>query len=117
MSGVRGILGDLLGWATKLRPASFRGVRFYVDTANAEGGRRWADHEYPARNTPFAEDLGRAQRVWRFTGYVIGDTWPLQRDALIRACEQDGPGELVHPTIGGTVQAACRVYTATEERE
>jgi hypothetical protein len=104
------------GWRTQLRPASFRGARFFVDTVNFETGRRWADHEYPARNTPFAEDLGRSQRVWRFTGYTIGDDFLAARDRLVAACEEDGPGELVHPTLG-TVQAACRVITATEERE
>lgn len=115
MSDLRGFLGSA-GWRAQLRPASFRGARFHVDTVNYETGRRWADHEYPARNTPFAEDLGRSQRVWRFTGYTIGAGCLAARDKLLEAGEADGSGELVHPTLGA-VQAACRVITATEERE
>lgn len=115
MSGARAFIGDLAGWITRLRPASFRGLVFYVENIEYQAGRRWADHEYPARNTPFAEDMGRAQRVWRITGYVIGDNYPDQRDRLVKACEQDGPGELIHPTIG-TVQAACRSLSTSEER-
>jgi hypothetical protein len=105
-----------LGWKRQLRRASFRGASFYIEQYGGEFGRRHADHEYPGRDTPFAEDLGRRQRVWRFTGYVIGDRYPSERDRLLQACEQQGPGELVHPTIG-TVQAVCRSVSFTEERE
>jgi hypothetical protein len=106
----------MLGWRAQLRRASFRGASFFVDEASGEYGRRWADHEYPGRDTPYAEDLGRSQRVWRFTGYVLGDRYVAERDRLLQACEMAGPGELVHPTIGA-VQAACRSVSFTEERE
>jgi hypothetical protein len=106
----------MLGWRAQLRRASFRGASFFVDEASGEYGRRWADHEYPGRDTPYAEDLGRSQRVWRFTGYVLGDRYVAERDRLLQACEMAGPGELVHPTFGA-VQAACRSVSFTEERE
>jgi prophage DNA circulation protein len=104
------------GWRGQLRPASFRGARFFTDQAGGDYGRRWADHEYPGRETPYAEDLGRAQRVWRFTGYVLGDAYLRDRDHILAACERPGPGELVHPTLGA-VQAVCRSVSFTEERE
>jgi hypothetical protein len=103
-------------WKRNLRRASFRGMPFYTESHGGDHGRRWADHEYPGRDTPYAEDLGRRQRVWRFTGYLIGDEYPGQRDQLVQACEQDGPGELVHPTIG-TVQAVCRSISHSETRD
>lgn len=102
-------------WKQNLRRASFRSVQFYTENYGGEHGRRWADHEYPGRDVPYAEDMGRRQKVWRFTGYLIGDDYPMRRDRLVQACEQDGPGELVHPTIG-TVQAVCRSISHSEER-
>lgn len=115
-SSARATLGQMTGWARELRPASFRGVTFYIENYSGASGRRGPDHEYPSRDTPFAEDLGRKQRVWQFTGYCIGDDYPSRRDRLIQACEQEGSGELVHPTIGN-VQTVCRSCRWSEERE
>src|SRR5215471_2386842 len=112
----RAALGMMSGWARGLRPASFRGVRFYVESYGATYGRRGPDHEYPGRDTPYAEDLGRQKRSYQFTGYVIGDDYASQRDRIVRACEAEGAGELVHPTIG-TVQVVCRLCRMSEERE
>lgn len=104
------------GW-NNLTWGSFRGVPFRCEFAAGEYGRRWADHEYPGRDTPFAEDMGRAQRVWRFAGYVLGPARHIQRDLLLAACQAPGPGTLVHPTIPGAVRAVCRSVAFTEERE
>jgi prophage DNA circulation protein len=112
MSGLMGLGTNVYG---KLLPARFRGVAFYVDDAGGSGGGRYADHEYPDRDTPYAEPLGRKQRVWPITGYTIGAAFRFQRDALIRACEKKGPGTLFHPAIG-TVQAVCRTISWREQR-
>lgn len=116
MISARTLLGQMTGWARGMRPAKFRDAVFYVENYGGTTGRRGVDHEYPSRDTPFSEDLGRSQRVWNFTGYVLGDNYPSLRDRLIKAAEQEGPGELVHPTIG-TVQAVCRSCQYAEERE
>ena len=42
-----------------LRPASFRGVAFEVGSHSESGGRRVELHEYPLRDAPYAEDLGK----------------------------------------------------------
>ena len=94
------------GWRARLRPASFRGVPFYVDEAAGEAGRRIAHHEYPERDLPWAEDLGRAQRHWNVTGYVLGPSYPEFRDQLLTACETRGAGRLVHPYLG-ELQVVC----------
>jgi prophage DNA circulation protein len=103
-------------WKYQLRPASFRGVPFHVENYGGAGGRRGPDHEYPGRDVPFAEDLGRKQRVFSFSGYLIGDDYPQRRDQLASACDQKGPGELIHPTYGA-VDVVCRDYSHTETRE
>lgn len=87
-------------WFDELQPASFRGVPFHVSTSRSRYGRRNALHEYPFRDLPFAEDLGRRARAFRISGFVLGDGAMAQRARLIAACEAEGPGALIHPSHG-----------------
>jgi prophage DNA circulation protein len=81
--------------------ASFRGVPFFVDADERGGGRRGIVHEFPLSDDAFVEDLGRKSRSFHFEGYVVGDDYIAQRDALLTAAEDvEGPGELVHPQYG-----------------
>jgi prophage DNA circulation protein len=80
--------------------ATFRGVPFFLSTAEVSGGRRGVTHEYPGRDEPFREDLGRQGRSFPVEGYVVGADYAAQRDALLAALEGRGPGELVHPRFG-----------------
>lgn len=87
--------------------ASFRGVPFFVESGERGGGRRVVVHEFPLRDEPFVEDLGRKARPFRIDGYVIGDDYLAQRDALLAALEDTaGPGELVEP-YHGVKRAVC----------
>ena len=89
-----------MNWKTRLRPASFRGVRFFVDSTDSEAGRKIQLHEYPKRDIPYAEDMGKITRTYRFTAFVIGKDCFDQRDKLLEALEKEGAGELVHPFLG-----------------
>jgi prophage DNA circulation protein len=100
-------------WRARLRPASWRGVPFFVSEASGEVGRRYEFHEYPQRDQPWAEDLGRAQRKWSITGYVLGEGYMGTRDRLLAACEQPGPGKLVHPYLG-ELRVVCDRFRYTE---
>lgn len=96
--------------------ASFRGVPFFVDSSERSGGRRLVVHEFPLRDDPFVEDLGRRARPFRIEGYVIGDDYLAQKDALLSALEDvAGPGELVHP-YHGVRRAACANFSVRESR-
>ncbi len=96
--------------------ASFRGVAFFVEGSDRSGGRRGVVHEFPLRNDPFVEDLSRRARTFRVDGYVVGDDYMAQRDALLAALEdEDGPGELVHPYHGVRV-ALCMNVSVRETR-
>ncbi|MBI4800437.1 MAG: DNA circularization N-terminal domain-containing protein [Desulfarculus sp.] len=101
-------------WRTRMQPASFRGAGFLVEGHDGEVGRRLAVHEYPQRDLPYAEDLGRKARVFKITGLVIGPDYMAARDALLAACEQPGPGTLVHP-YHGTMEVVCQACTYREE--
>lgn len=87
-------------WRDRLLPASFRGAQFHVETGGRQGGRRIARHEFPKKDKPYSEDMGRRARVMRIAGYVIGPDYTFERDDLISALERSGPGMLVHPTQG-----------------
>lgn len=87
--------------------AAFRGVPFYVDSSERYGGRRLQLHEFPLRDEPFGDDLGRRARVFRLTGYVLGDGYLVTRDELLSALEdEDEPGQLIHPYYGKRI-AVC----------
>ena len=101
-------------WRTKLRPASFRGVRFFVDDTSTTTGRKIQLHEYPKRDLPFGEDMGKVSKVYNIRAFVVGPDCFDQRDALLDALEQEGSGTLVHPTLGtiNVKAGACRFADA-----
>ena len=86
-----------MSWREKLRPASFKGASFFIQDSSRSGGRRIAKHEFPDRDIPFSQDLGRKARAFSVEGIVLGDDYFEKKDALIAACEDSGAGELIHP--------------------
>lgn len=103
-------------WWQQLQPGSWRGVGFVMDAAENRAGRRVAVHEYPYRDTVWAEDLGRLPRRFAFQAFLVGDDVYQQRNAMIQACEQPGEGTLVHPTLG-SVQCVLPDFSTTDRRE
>lgn len=100
----------------KQRPASFNGAEFQHQSHSSAYGRRISIKEFPHRDKPYIEDLGRGARFWSITGYVIGKDYMAERDALLEAIEKKGPGVLVHPWIG-TVDAVCTRCQMEESSE
>lgn len=102
MSGPAAVTNTFLD---HLRPASWRGVPFEVNVDDAEFGRRVVVHEYPQRDKPYVEDLGRKTRKFTLDAWVCAhvengfDPWGA-RDALIAAIEEGDVGTLVHPFWG-----------------
>ena len=79
---------------------SFKGIDFYVERSDTKGGRRWVVHEYPRRDVPYAEDMGRSAKEWRLSFFVAGDDYDQWRNMLIDALDSPGAGTLVHPYLG-----------------
>lgn len=112
-----------MSWRERLRKASFRNVEFFVDGAEGAFGRRTVLHEYPLRDKPYVEDLGRKARTITLEAYVLatpanGLDYMPARDALIAALEQAGPGTLVHPYLGElrvSLQGEARLRETTAE--
>jgi prophage DNA circulation protein len=100
-------------WRDTYRAATFRGVAFFVESADSSHGRRQAVHETAQRDTPYTEDLGRKSREFSVIGYLLGKDYHLNRDELIKACEVAGPGALVHP-YRGEMNVVCRGLNISE---
>lgn len=98
--------------AEQLFPASFRGVPFEVTTSDLQIGRRTQAFEYPQRDKPFIEDLGRSARQIELEAVIVGADFIPRMNRLIAAMEAQGAGTLVHPFLGEmtvTPQATTRV--------
>ena len=94
-------------------PASAASAFRWHETEAPIAGRRVAVHEYPGRDEPFVEDLGRRTKRWTVEAFVVGDDYAAIRDRLIDACDMPGAGELVHPYLG-SLQVACTACSLTE---
>lgn len=96
-----------MSWTDQLRVATWRGQPFGVFENDDGFGRRLAVHEYPFRDKAWVEDIGRSPRKISFRGFLLegdatysGGPVLVQKDEFIGRCEQAGPGQLVHPTLG-----------------
>lgn len=105
-------------WREQLRPAGFRGAAFEVAAHSADAaGRRVQVHEYPGRDRPYPEDLGRKTAEFTVEAYVVGPDYMAARDRLIAACTAAGPGLLEHPYLGrlNVVCTGCRLIERADE--
>lgn len=84
----------------QLQQASFRGVPFEVEASGITVGRRTVVHEYPQRDRPYVEDMGRATRNITLQCFVVGSDYLEQAQALMHELEEPGPGTLIHPWLG-----------------
>lgn len=105
-------------WKERLETASFRGVSFHIESENASFGRRVQTHEFPNRDKPYSEDLGRIALRPNITAYVMGDDCLAQRDRLLDALNKPRPGTLIHPTLGKmTVCVTDQIKVSTASNE
>lgn len=113
-------------WRDALLPASFRGAEFHVEAASEDGGRRLVVHEFPKKERPYTEDMGRKTSSYTIRGYLISyvrDTdYPLYqrdyrtaRDRLCAVLDEGGPGRLQLPSRPSVI-VACDRYRLTEEQ-
>lgn len=105
-----------MGFKDDLRPGSFRGVPFFIDTSQRTLGRRAVPHEFPNRETPFTEDLGRVPDVFEVEGHLVGDDYFQAKKLLEIAFNKEGPGELIHP-YWGTRQVQVGTVTISESNQ
>jgi prophage DNA circulation protein len=114
-------------WRDQLLPARFRNASFHVETSSKENGRRIVTHQFPKKDIPYSEDMGREARAFTIRGYCICypyDTgvplymrdYRIARDILIEELEKIGPGVLQLPTFHKSpIYVVCTRYRITEE--
>ena len=90
-----------MSWRDSLRPASYRGIPFYVRESEASGGRKFVQHNYPYINRLITEDTGSKARKYQVNAFVIGDDYIQQKKDLIKILDREaGAGTLIHPLYG-----------------
>lgn len=124
--------------------ASFRGIGFYVDTSDRDGGRTLIAHTIPQGEGELWEDVGPESDVVQIEAYLVGapaqnltsfnpqidslqtrNQFPSQqpadptlfywRDRLLQALERKGPGTLEHP-LYGILWVRARRWRFTEQK-
>lgn len=92
-----------MSWREYIDPelaGSFRDAAFYVTSSKTTVGRRWAETERPDKDGTACEDKGRIGKTWELTLLVAGEDYHVQRDKLVAALDEPGPGDLKHPFLG-----------------
>lgn len=99
-------------WFDQLKPASFRGVPFHVDTIEVTAGDNTVLREYPFQDLPTVFRMGEGVEEIKFSAYVIGGDYIEQRQALREVLT--GEGVLIHPTAGSIRVYVVGKYTIKE---
>jgi prophage DNA circulation protein len=114
-------------WRDALMPASYRGAQFHVEAASQENGRRIVMHQFPKRDIPYAEDMGREAFTFTVRAYCIAypfntdqrlyqRDYRISRNALIEQLEQEGMGDLQLPLLP-SMKVVVQKYRVTEEQK
>jgi prophage DNA circulation protein len=115
-------------WRDDLIPASFRGAQFHCEANSLESGRRMVQHEFPKRDTPYAEDMGHRAIVWSVRAYCIcypidvagSDLYQrdyrIARDALLKVLSDNQAGTLTVQTLP-PFNVWCERFKLTEEEK
>lgn len=103
-------------WAKTLRRASYRGVPFWVDYDDFNGGKRLARHEYAGGRVTLIEEMGLATADIEVTAYLVGDASDLESTVLGAALLAPGPGMLVLP-ISPAQLATAESFRRSQEKD
>jgi len=93
-----------------------------MDAASRESGNRLVVHQFPKKDQPYTENMGRRAIEFRVRGYVIQSAqrpdYRPARDALQARLEQGmagKAGQLQLPTMR-PMSMLCQNYSLTEDR-
>lgn len=101
-------------WRDQLRPASFAGVPFEVETVTRTTPKRVAEHALIGVDGTLTEDLGRGSPTWQVEGFVCGFYYMEKRDKLEKALDQRGPQTFTDPFRGTQNDVVVKTYAVSE---
>src|SRR5215831_9411136 len=123
MSTIRD-LAAIEPWRARLLPAHFDNRLFHVEAGSRESGRRIVTHEFPKKDLPYSEDMGRRAREFSVRGYCVQFVTDVNRlfqrdytdprDQLQIRLEQGGAGTLQLPFMT-PLTVVCTRFRMTEE--
>lgn len=104
-----------MGWRERYQQGAFRGIPFQIDSGEDERAQRLVVHEFPARDKPYLETMGKKANRFTVEAFLVGDNYLEQRDNLQDACTQTGTGKLVHPFYG-EITVQCESIRTRHDR-
>ncbi|WP_234086752.1 DNA circularization protein [Azonexus sp. R2A61] len=93
-----------MAWDKKLQDAAFRGVKFDIINVRDRKERALAEYEVPYVHGGVVDDLGWRLRRIPVTAVFFGVDYEERLQAFLKALDELGAGELIHP-IFGTIKA------------
>jgi prophage DNA circulation protein len=118
-------LAEVEPWRLRLLPAHFDGIFFHVEAGSRENGRRIVTHEFPKKELPYSEDMGRRAIEFTVRGYCIqfvSDVnelyqrdYTIPRDLLQERLDRGGAGTLQLPLLQ-PMEVVCTRYRLSEEQ-
>lgn len=105
-----------MSWRDTLFPASYNDVPFNYVSHDHSGGRRLDVHEFPFRDRPQIDDLGRKAGEFSIEAYLIGDDYMVRRDRLLHELQRGGLGRLSHPYFG-LINVGVQSYKISESTD
>jgi prophage DNA circulation protein len=89
-----------MSWLERFLNGKFRDAPFKLEAHDAVQTRQIVTHSFPGSESHYSQDMGREPNSFQVSAYIVGKDYDLDRDNLMKACSEPGPGELVHPYLG-----------------
>ncbi|WP_423197454.1 DNA circulation N-terminal domain-containing protein [Cupriavidus sp. H19C3] len=105
-----------MAWEDTLLDASFRGIQFDCVRTRDSASRDVARHAYPYMDGEDTEDQGRRGRRSNISAIFFGPDYETRLQTFIKALDQLGSGELIHPVFG-SIKAQVMDYDIEHEAD
>lgn len=100
-------------WRDRLRQNAWLNAPFEYVSHTINVGWRLQTHQYPERDTPWTQNLGRDAESLTVVGYVSGHDYDIRRDAVLKAAREGSTGTLVLSRVG-PIQAELKSCSCAE---
>lgn len=103
-------------WSRAFRPASFRGVGFFVQSEEMSGNRRLSVSPIAYSDRSVIEDMGRDPHGFPVTAYLVSDRADVEARALAAVLAVKGAGTLVLP-MHGRIRARVVSWSRSRDKD